>query len=255
MFLCCPNEEMTAAATATEADLSLGTLLLRLPPPSSSSSSSDHNAHKNADVNAAESQSNLLLSSSSAAAASTWTHESCCRRAEHGERGEARTDLFVQVNAEHVQSSFSAVDKAPPAAAALGSGGKEREQQMVVSLQTDNGSLMQNAAQSPSSHELDLIFNERIRQHRSSDGESGSESSGASSPGSAGEGPARRQHQCAVCSKRFSSQYYLRFHEKSVHNTGSRDHSCSECAKRFTSAYYLRQHVARMHSAVKKFHW
>ena len=54
-------------------------------------------------------------------------------------------------------------------------------------------------------------------------------------------------YQCSYCDKCFPSQYYLRFHETSVHSK-SKSFPCPRCDKIFTGEYYLRQHKRRMHS-------
>jgi hypothetical protein len=309
LMLLCPVD-------AASGDLSLRTLLLRLPEP--------HNAHKNADVNTPqqqqESQSNLLLSSSSSSSSSSWTwgNESCWPR---------RTDLFVEEeeeeekeevvvgNAEHVQSSFSTVDKSAilycsvtSTAAQVVEGQQEHSSPPAPSafdslsssppLSDDNGSLMQSGedeeaqasgGQSPYSEisssfssngeeaengreELDLIFNHQIEHYNEQqlqqpeearvfveqvasatvneivmDGGGGGENDGS-------HRRRRRLHQCSHCSKRFPSQYYLHFHENSVHSK-ARTLACTDCSRQFTSAYYLKQHVTRVHSESRPFAW
>ena len=62
----------------------------------------------------------------------------------------------------------------------------------------------------------------------------------------------KSSYPCSQCQKSFPSQYYLRFHETSVHSKTAK-YACDACDKSFTGVYYLRQHQRRMHSESRPF--
>ena len=311
LMLLCGSEGVRGggggSGAAADDDLSLRTLLLRLhqQPPSVLHAARDrqerhsHDAHKNADVNAAvdedeheekedveDSQSNLLLSSS------FWPscNESWCppppplrggtdlfaeEREEQSHRRRRRSlrcrgDHEGNEDAEHVQSSFSTVDKSailycnaddgdaaislsPDAANGGGGGG-------------DNGSLMQSegraettapspfSSPSPSSigssgvdenlppaSELDLIFNAHLDRHGDPAHVTDGRENLADAYPDAG----------LVEGKLKSNKDQKRRRQRCRSGSSESTHQCNHCRKRFASQHYLRFHESSVHTKTK----